>query len=127
MALVMYHDSDCNEPIDESNPDYVKEAVQQGSDFEDEKEFWIKSDDEDLTYENVELTASGDTDSPSSGQVDIKYSKDDGETYEDTVDLEDGDYQTAVSIYRKVYSPDVQEAFNESSIKHQINADEFAV
>lgn len=127
MALVMYHESGCTTPVDGTNPDEVRQAVSQGSNLEDVKEIWIKSDDATLTYENISVTASGDVDGTStSGEIDITYSTD-GSTYNQSINLTNGTFGTAVKIWRKVYSPNVQNAFNNSSITHQITADEYVV
>lgn len=127
MALVMYHESGCTTPVDGSNPDEIRQAVSQGSDLEDVKEFWVKSDDDNLTYENISVTASGDdNDTTTSGEIDVTYSTD-GTNYSQSINLSDSDFGTAVKIWRKVFSPNVQNAFNNTSISHQITADEYVV
>lgn len=69
MALKLYHDSNGDNEITESDPDEVKEAVAEGSDLSDETVIYLMSDDDSLTYENIEIT-----------QTEIEW--EDGEDYE---------------------------------------------
>lgn len=127
MSLVLYHDSGCTQPVNAGNPDEVKQAVASGSNIEDVTQFWVKSDDATKTYENINITASGDVDGASaSGEVDITYSTD-NTTFSDSITLANGTFDTAVSFYRKVTAPSVTSPFNETVITHQITADKYAV
>lgn len=127
MALVMYHDEACTQPVTAGAPDEVRQAVQSGQALTETREFWIKSDDALLTYENISITGVGDNNTPATNQIDIKYSLTDG-SYQDTLALADGNFEpTAVKIWRQVHCPEVTQAFNVTSITHQITADEYVL
>lgn len=125
MALVIYHDFSCTSPVSASSPDNFNKAVPWGNDAIDIRQFWIKSDDPDLTYKNITIEAVNDDDGASmSGQIDVTYSLD-NTAYSQSITLPDGDYSTPVSFWRKVYSPCVEGAFSRTNIVHQITADEY--
>lgn len=124
MALKMFHDGETTQEVTEENPDLTRKATKSGENLTDERQFWIKSDDPLLTYENISMIALNDYNEPTSGQVDIKYSLD-GEIYEDSIIIPNGDFSTPVAIWRKVYSPNIISAFNVTSILHEITADEY--
>lgn len=56
MALRLYFDSGTTNEITDSNPDELKQAIQSGNDITDEIQLYIKSDDSNLTYENISIT-----------------------------------------------------------------------
>lgn len=121
----MYHDQAGTQEVTEQNPDSFRKAVFAGDDLEDVAELYLKTDDPDLTYENVSITAKGDDDGASeSGQIDVKYSLD-GSSYSDTLELPDGDYGSPIKIYRRAVAPDVQAAFRRTDIEHKWTFDEY--
>jgi len=129
MALILYHDEACTNPVEIEDPDEVVQAVETGNDFVDEKKFWIKNDDVLTTYENVTLSGNGDIDGTStSGEIDVTYAPDNTGSpgsYVQELSLANGDFDIAVPIWRKVFSPNVQDTFNNTSISHQITVEEY--
>lgn len=129
MALQLYHDSACTNPVEAGDPDTVHEAVAQGVTLEAEAQLYVESDDGTLTYENITISGNGDVDgTTTSGEIDVKYAPDNSGsagTYVQDLSLSDGAYGTSTPIWRKVIAPDVQNAFNETNITHQITADEY--
>ena len=130
MGLRLYHDAGATQEITSGNPDTVRKAVSQGQTLTDEKAIYIKTDNTSLTYEQVKLDGIGDTDGASqSGQVDVLYALDSGGvpgTYVQTLTLPNGDYATPYKVWRKVTSPNVQQAFNVTTIQHQLTWHEYA-
>lgn len=129
MALRLYHDADATQEITEETPDTVHMAVAVGQTLVDERPIYVLSDDPDLTYEAVSIEAEGDTDDASeSGQVDVLYAPDNngvpGE-YKQVLELPDGDYSEPLKIWRKVTSPNVQQAFNVTTIQHVLQWHEY--
>ncbi len=110
-SLKLFFDAAGTQEITEINPDYVKSAVTDTSDFVDNQEFYLKSTDAALTYEEIVLTTIGDEDNATeSGEVDITYSLD-GVTYKQVLEIPDGAYDTALKIHRKAVAPNVTKAF----------------
>lgn len=130
MGLRLYHDEACTTPIDDTNKDTIHKAVDIGQDLVDEKPCWVKTDDTTLTYEVAKIRGEGDTDDASeSGQVDVLWALDvDGAPgeYKQVLELPDGDYSEPLKIWRKVTSPNVQQAFNVTTIRHQLSWHEYA-
>lgn len=130
MALRLYHDEGATQEITEETPDTVHMAVAVGQTLVDERPIYVLSDDPGLTYEAVSIEAGGDTDDASeSGQVDVLYASDNnGEpgTYVQTLTLPDQDYAAPHKIWRKVTSPNVQQAFNVTTIQHILQWHEYA-
>jgi hypothetical protein len=124
MAIKMFHDSACTQEVTAANPDLLRQAVESGEDLTEDREFWLRSDDNTLTYENITITASGDSNSPTTGEVDIKYSLS-NENYEDEISLPNSDFSDPVKIWRRVHSPNVTFAFNVTTIAHKITAEEY--
>lgn len=50
MALQLYHDEECTQPINASNPDTVKEPAVIGSNIESERTIYLKSDNQYWTF-----------------------------------------------------------------------------
>ena len=130
MALRLYHDAAATTEITAANPDVVHKAVAQGQTLVDERPIYVKSDNPNLTYENVSIDGMGDVDGASqSGQVDVLYAPDNNGvpgTYVQTLTLPNQDYATPHKIWRKVTSPNVQSAFNLTTIQHQLSWHEYA-
>lgn len=130
MALRLYHDADATQEITEETPDTVHMAVAVGQTLVDERPIYVLSDDPGLTYEAVSIEAEGDTDDASErGQVDVLYAPDNNGTpgtYVQTLTLPDRDYATPHKIWRKVTSPNVQQAFNVTTIQHVLQWHEYA-
>lgn len=123
--LRLYHDPEGVEEVTEVNPDHFRKAVREGGTLEDITELYLLSDDEGLTYENISIQAVGDEDTASeSGHIDISYSLD-GVTFNDPLELPDGDYTTAQKIYRKAVAPNVGAAFKRTDILHEWEFDEY--
>mgnify|MGYP001193059112 FL=1 len=117
--IKIYHDPEGTQEITADNPDFIHKAVPVGNVLEDIVQIYLLSDDPTLTYENIHITADNDDDGATShGQIDVKYSLD-GATYKDTLEIPDGDFATAVAVYRKVIAPDVQEAYKRTDILHK--------
>jgi hypothetical protein len=77
MALKLYFDAACTQPVTDLNPDRVHKAANVGMDLVDEKPLWIKSDNIALTYEKAYITAEGDNNTITDiKQVDVQYSLD---------------------------------------------------
>lgn len=130
MALHFYHDSAGTTEIDFTNVDHEREADVQGSTVVLEKKIYIGSDDSNLTYENVTVSTINDNDGATqSGQVDILYALDSGGspgTYQQSLDVPNGDFDPPVAIWRKMVAPNIQEAFTVNFIEHHIeNYDEY--
>lgn len=130
MALRLYHDAGATQEITEETPDTVHMAVAVGQTLVDERPIYVLSDDPGLTYEAVSIEGVGDVDGASqSGQVDVLYALDTGGspgTYVQTLTLPNGDYATPYKVWRKVTSPNVQQAFNVTTIQHQLSWHEYA-
>lgn len=126
MALILYHDSAATQPIDESNPDNVHEAVNVGGQIVDEQLVYVKSNDPDLTYEDVLITSEADPEAPV--QIDVTYALDDNGvpgTYTPSLELPDGDFSTVVPVWRKVYVDNIQQAF-QAELNHIVAWTEYS-
>lgn len=130
MALRLYHDVAATTEITAANPDVVHRAVAQGQTLVDERPIYVKSDNPNLTYENVSIDGVGDVDGASqSGQVDVLYAPDANGSpgaYVQTLALPNGDYAQPYKVWRKVTSPNVQQAFNVTTIQHNLQWHEYA-
>ncbi len=125
MALKLYHDEACTQEITEQDPDEAKGAVLSGETFTDEKAIYMKSDDTDLTYENIEIEKSSDSESPA---VTLEYAPDDGGSagvYVSKLEPSNGAYTTEYKFWRKVTKTNVTEAFTRTDVNHQVKADEY--
>lgn len=123
--LRLYHDEAGLREITQNDPDLIKDAVFGVGNLTKISELYVKSDDANLTYENISLTAIGDENTASqSGEVDITYSLD-NKTFEQVLALPDGDYTTALKVYRKVFAPNVNAAFKRLDIQHELSFDEY--
>lgn len=123
--LRLYHDEAGLREVTQNDPDVIKETVFAGGTLTRVGELYVKSDDSALTYENISLTAIGDENTASqSGEVDVTYSLD-NETFEQVLTLPDGDYVTALKVYRKVVAPTVEAAFKRLDIWHELSFDEY--
>ena len=125
MALRLYHDDQAQNEITQANPDEVHVAVPVGEDLDDQEQIYLASDDATLTYESIEITAVEDN----GNDVDVEYAFDDNGSpdlpWQETIEPTDGDYETPVPIWRRVFKENVQEAFQRTDIDHQVTADEF--
>ena len=119
MSIRMYHDQEATEELSENNPDTVRQAEEAGNDWIEEREFYLKSDDITLEYENVLVFAENND-----SNLYVEYSED-GITYYDELELANGDYDEVVSIYRKVTAPNVQEAFNRENVIPVVRFDKY--
>ena len=123
--LRLYHDEAGLREVTQNDPDVIKETVFAGGTLTRVGELYVKTDDGNLTYENISLTAIGDENTASqSGEVDVTYSLD-NETFVQTLALPDGDYATALKVYRKVVAPSVSAAFKRLDIQHELSFDEY--
>ncbi|MFW6029834.1 MAG: hypothetical protein ACOCRO_06225, partial [Halanaerobiales bacterium] len=79
MSLRLYFDSGLTEPVQlendtEGEPDEVREAVEEGGNIENVVSLYLATDDEDLTYEEIEMTSEEDPDSEDKS-VTVDYRK----------------------------------------------------
>lgn len=129
MGLKFYHDSGATNPIAVGDEDYHRGAVVSGNDLVSEKVIYIGSDETLLTYENVSVTSINDEDGASvNGDINVQYAVDSGGvagTYQDTLPLSDGDFATAVPIWRKVIAPNVSAPFKRIDIEHNVSFDKY--
>lgn len=125
MALQLYHDEECTQPINASNPDTVKEPAVIGSNIESERTIYLKSDNPNLTYENIDVSATGDKyGATESGEIEVLYRLDG--SWQKILVLPDGDYTEPMAIQRMVKAPNVTKAFNRLDIKHKLEHEEYA-
>ncbi len=126
MALRLYHDEAGNQEITAEDKDTVEGAVVSGQTLTDEEVLWLKSDDANLTYENITITS---TNTPGEPPVTVEYALDDGAgnpvTYADPLTVSDGAYTSAIKIHRKAVSENITGAFVRTNIEHEVKADEF--
>ncbi len=126
MALRLYHDEAALQEITAENKDTVQGAVVSGQTLTDEVILWLKSDDSNLTYENIAIAS---TNTPGDPPVTVEYALDDGAgnpvSYADPLTVPDGAYITAVKIHRKAVSENITGAFVRTNIEHEVKADEF--
>lgn len=123
MALKFFHDANATEPIDEQNPDIVHEPVDAGGTLLNEKKLYLASTNALLAYEN--LTIRGEVidvipEEASGIIVSVMYALDNNGspgTYEEELELPDGDYQTPLPVWRRVYVQNVDQAFK-ATIEH---------
>lgn len=116
MGLDFYLDQECTQKITSLSPDYAKDKATQGQTLELVKELWIKSDNETLTYEDIEVYADNDEEGASnSEEAEVLYSKD-NVAYFNVLSMANGNYITPVKIFRKVIAPNIQEAFQRTDI-----------
>lgn len=125
--LRLYKDQSATEEITDLAPDLLRDSVNVGGNLSIEVKRWIKSDDPDLTYENVEITS---TEDPPHGatSVTITFALDDNDspdTYAASQELPDGDYSTAYPIWVRAQSNDVQAAFARTDIKYKLTQEEY--
>ena len=123
MALMFFHDANATEPIDEQNPDIVHEPVDAGGTLLNERKLYLASTNPLLAYEN--LTIRGEVvdiipEEASGIIVSIMYALDNNGspgTYQEELELPDGDYQTPLPVWRRVYVQNVDQAFK-ATIEH---------
>lgn len=123
MGLRLYLDAACTQEITPETPDSIRKAVVAGADMVDGRSLWLKSDDDALTYENIELSAQ---DKPAN--VTVQYAKDSSGSpgaYADSITLANGTFEPAVRIWRKIVAPGVEAAFKVTTIKHSLKWDEY--
>jgi hypothetical protein len=77
MALKLYLDSGATQEITDLNPDELKQGVESGQSITNEINLYLKSDDVDLTYENISI---GQQSIASIWSAAISYIKRDGST-----------------------------------------------
>ena len=126
MSLIMYHDSNATEEITNDNPDQIRESVPQGGSLEDITSLYLKSNNTDFEYENVSLEkieGQGNTiyvdynDTADFSNIEVGS--------QETLDLDNGDYDTPIEFYRRVTVQDVTDAFKREDIEHRVNFDEY--
>lgn len=123
MALQLFHDPEATEPIDEQNPDIVQEPVDAGGTMLNENKMYLASTNPLLTYEDLSISGQVlDIIPPEASGiiVSVMYALDDNGspgTYEEELELPDGDYQTPLVIWRRVYVQNVDHAFK-ATIEH---------
>ena len=126
MALRLYHDEAALQEVTSENKDTVEGAVVSGQTLTDEVILWLKSDDSNLTYENIAIAS---TNTPGDPPVTVEYALDDGAgnpvAYADPLAVPNGVYTTAVKIHRKAVSANITGAFVRTNIEHEVKADEF--
>ena len=125
MALKLYTDSDALNEITNLAPDEAKGAVASGATFTNERAIWMKSDNTGLTYENITITKSSDSESPA---ITLEYAPDvegSAGTYVATLEPDDGAYGTVYKFWRRVTKVNVTEAFVRTDVNHQVQADEY--
>lgn len=131
MALRLYSDVQATQELGPSNPDSIRSAVTPGSTLVDERVIYLKSDDPNLTYENIVLEALGDNDNATeSGQVNVEYALDQGGApgvYQDPLPIPNGRYNTPTPIWRRVTAPNVTAAFARVDIEHYLTATEYPI
>lgn len=132
MAIRLYHDSDATDEITSSNPDHVRQAVLEGEDSEEISPIYLESDDSNLTYENVSISQEGSASGSEFDDIIVDYAENesdfDGMAVGDstTLDLSDGDYDTAVEVFRRITATNVTDAFNsEEEIYHRVQRDDY--
>ena len=125
MALRLYLTESEADLIEEGNEDEVREAVESGATLTDETVIYIKSDNTDLTYENITIAME---ETETNGVV-VEYALDDGVgdpvTYADPLTVPDGAYTSFTPIHRRAVAANVTEAFKRTDIKHKVTADEY--
>ena len=129
MAIRVYEDESGNNEITEDNPDSVRQAVEEGEDSEHIAPIYLLTDDEDLTYENVVIRKEGMA-SDNEVLVDYAENEDDFEDMDageqEELELSDGDYDTAVEVYRRITATNVEDAFkSENELYHQVQRDDY--
>ena len=127
MALRLYFDSALNNVVESEEfttgeEDIVKEAIQSGNDIEDILSLYVASTDTNLTYENVSITQT----ESEIGDVNIQYRESGSTTWEDVLNLANGDYSTPLEIERKVSVSNVEEVINRTDIRHTIQFDKYS-
>ena len=127
MALKLYFDSAATEPIAVGTEDEYKDSGESGYTLQEEKAIYMKSDNTDLTYENIAITKDSVGGTPS---VTPEYAPDvDGSagTYVSTYEPPDGAYTTEHKFWVRATVTNVTEAFKRDNIDHEITADEHVV
>ena len=119
-----------SEATNELTTDEVRDAVPAGETMIAERQLFLKSDSTDKTYENVSINALNDVDNPSdSGEISYRYAADDGngspEEYVNLLEFDSGDFDSAVPFWRKAIAPNVQNAFKNTEIEHNLQFDEY--
>jgi len=121
MTLALFHDAALENPIDENNPDEIREKVINES-VEAEDIIYVASTNLLLYYENITLTMHEDNEDG----VLIEYSEDaEPLNYVETLNLPDGDYSSPVPIHRKL-SASTDKSIKRQDIKHNLNGDKYA-
>lgn len=109
--------------------DKVKKAVPAGETLVDERRLFLKSDNTQKTYEDITITAINDTDNASrSGEIDYLYAPDNSGSpgqYVQSLQMQNGSYDTAVPFWRKVVAPKVNDSFNNTVIQHSVSFKQF--
>lgn len=123
MALILYFDEEATEEVTVQNPDRTKETVVMGNSLASERILFVKSDDENLTYENIVISAAeGDS------SANIQYAFDNGGvpgSYMSALTIMDGDFSEPVAFWRKVVSGAVEYPFKRQDIEHEIAYDAY--
>jgi hypothetical protein len=120
VALHFYLDSAGTQKVTSLSPDYARNKAKAGQTLELVGELWIKSDNNSLTYEDIQVWADGDNEGASvSGEIEVKYSLD-NVAYFNILSIPNQDFITPIKIYRKVIAPSIQEAFQRTDIKPKI-------
>jgi len=130
MAIRIYHDSEGNEEITSGNPDIHKDAVPENEESETIQEIFLLTDDNELTYENVEISLQGSTSGAEFDNIYVDYNETDDFSgidpgSQETLSLSDGDYSTAVSVYRRVTVTNVQDPFIDEELYHRVQRDDY--
>lgn len=123
----LYFDAAGTQEINALNPDVVRKAVTVGNDIVDELKIYVKAvaTDPQLEYENVTVTAVGDLAGPPA--VTVEYAADDNDSpdeYGESVELGNGEFGTAVPIWRRAKAANMQNAFNRA-LEHEVSFDEY--
>lgn len=123
MGLSLYFDAGATQLISAANPDtatiLIPEPGQNGS---DERQIWMASDDTDLTYSDIVIQSVGENTT-----VVVDYAADvagSPGSYSSTMEPTDGDYETAMPLWRRIRVFNVTAAFIWDAARHRITADE---
>ena len=126
MALAFYHNSAGTQPINAANPDSATGAVPQGGTFEDIRQIYLRGQ-SGRTYKNVSVTAKSVP-----ADMTVQYSTSSSGPWNNTLNLSDGTFSTAVGFYRRVRRPNVQGPFkvpdpgsSVPAIEHEVTFDEY--
>lgn len=123
--LKLYRDEACTEEFTSEDPDVASGAVEENETFVDEKAIYLKSDDPNLTYENISIEKLSDEIAPG---VILEYAPDvDGSAggYSETYEPSDGAYTNAHKLWRRVTKENVAEPFKREDVKHRVKSDNY--